>query len=86
MTLQICMVNETGKDRIRQFVLEHHKRPDEASSEQAMARWVMEAEVCADTGEEVRIEIAAQDSVSGQACVLPLDEDCLDIVRVEEIS
>lgn len=80
MDLKIYRINEKGVDMIRQFLLDCHKRPEDETTDSGMARWLMDAQVCADITEGVIIlEIPAEDSASGQAVSYRLDESGVDV-------
>lgn len=86
MDMKIFKINENGVEMIRQFLLQNHKRPQEETSAGGMARWLMDAGICADVMEGVVIlEIPAQDSVSGEAVAYQLDESGIDVETINEI-
>lgn len=86
MDMKIYKINEDGVEMIRQFLLQSHKRAQEETSEKGMARWLFDAEICADINEGVVVlEIPAEDSVNGQAVAFTLDAPGLDVEIIKEI-
>lgn len=86
MGFKIYKVNPAGMEKIKHFMLENHKRPEEVATERALERWAADAEVSADINEgAAKIEIPASDSVPGYAVELDLDEPYLDVEIIKEL-
>jgi len=85
MEFKIYKVNAAGIENIRQFMTANHRRPEEATTDKALARWAMDAEVSADVNEgDAYVEIPAEDCVHGQAMGFSLDESGMDIETIQE--
>jgi len=85
MGFKIYQVNPAGVEVIKQFLLENHKRPEEATTDSALSAWAADAAACADINDgEVIVEIPAVDCVHGYAVELNLAESCLDVDVVRE--
>lgn len=84
MDLATYKVNEQGIQAIKEFMLENHKRPQEATTESAMAHWAIEAESYADANGIALIILTEEDSVSGEAIGLHLEEPYIDVQDLGE--
>lgn len=82
--MKIYSVNLTGLEKIKQFVLENHKHPEEATTDIALSRWASEAEDMVDINAALLVEIPADDCIHGHGVSLNLDESCADVVILED--
>lgn len=82
--MKVYRVNEQGIEAIREFMLANHKRPQEATTESALASWAAEAEVYADINDMALVILTEEDSVSGEAVGLHLEEPYIDTETFEE--
>ena len=72
-------------EKITQFMLENHKRREEATTERALEAWAADAEMCAEINDGAAlIEIPAGDCVHGHAVELSLDDSCVDVDIIRE--
>lgn len=85
MESSIFKVNQQGFEAIKEFMLQNHKRPHEATTDSALATWAAEAEAYADMNGIVLIILTEEDSVSGEAMGLHLEEPYIDVDNLEEI-
>ena len=81
----VCKVNELGIQAIKEFLLKNHKRPEEATTESALATWVADAEIYADMNGIVLVIITEEESVSGEAMGLHLEEPYIDVEDLSEV-
>ncbi|RJX30827.1 MAG: hypothetical protein C4516_08750 [Oxalobacter sp.] len=84
MGLKTYKVNELGIEAIKEFLLKNHKRPTEATTESALADWAAEAESYADANDMALIILTEEDSVSGEAMGLHLEEPYIDTQNLDE--
>ena len=81
--MNVYKVNEQGMEAIKEFMLKNHKRPQEATTESALAQWAADAEVYADVNDMVLIILTEEDSVSGEAIGLHLEEPYIEVTNIE---
>ncbi|MBS1170641.1 MAG: hypothetical protein H6R01_1559 [Burkholderiaceae bacterium] len=82
--MKIYKVTAEGIEEIRQFMQEHHLRPDEATTDSALAKWVMDAEIYADLYDMAVVTIPAEDSKQGKAISIELEGASLDVTELSE--
>ncbi|MBS1186811.1 MAG: hypothetical protein H6R04_829 [Burkholderiaceae bacterium] len=82
--MKIYKVTDAGMEEIRQFMQDHHRRPDEATTDSALAKWVMDAEIYADLYDMAVVTIPAEDSKQGEAISIELEGASLDVVQLDE--
>ncbi|MEA5098007.1 MAG: hypothetical protein VB032_05670 [Burkholderiaceae bacterium] len=82
--MKIYKVTDEGIEEIRQFMLANHKRPDEATTERALANWAADAEQFADINERAIVEIPEADSIHGQAVAIELEGSCLEMFELDD--
>ncbi len=81
--MNVYKVSEQGMEAIKEFMLKNHKRPQEATTESALAQWAADAEVYADVNDMVLIILTEEDSVSGEAIGLHLEEPYIEVTNIE---
>lgn len=81
--MNVYKVNEQGMEAIKEFMLKNHKRPQEATTESALAQWAADAEVYADVNDMVLIILTEEDSVNGEAIGLHLEEPYIEVTNIE---
>lgn len=84
MESTIFKVNDEGLQAIKEFMLKNHKRPHEATTDSALADWAAEAESYADMNGMVLIILTEEDSVSGEAMGLLLEEPYIEVTNMEQ--
>ena len=82
---KIQKVNDLGIEAIKEFMLKNHKRPQEATTESALAAWAADAEIYADMNDMVLVILKEEDSVSGEAMGLHLEEPYIDVDDIGEM-
>ena len=85
MSFNIYKVTPEGIEEIKQFLLTNHKRPDEATTESALATWAMEAEAFADLHDRAIVEIPEADSVHGHAVAVELEGTSLEVTDLDSM-
>ncbi len=83
--MKLYLINSVGEEKIKQFLLENHRQPEEQTAELALSRWVGEAIDMADINNGLLIvEISADDCVHGNDVALVLDEDCFEVDTISD--
>lgn len=83
----LCTVNENGAEVIKQFLLENHKRPEDATTPAAIAQYIALAEDRIDINfGDVVVDILAQDCVHDKDLSLILDNSCFDSMEMTDGS
>jgi hypothetical protein len=85
MGFNVYTVNEQGIEAIKQFMLENHKRPEEATTEDALAAWAADAVSYADVNNMVLVILTEEECVHGEAMGLHLEEPYINIDNMDEI-
>ncbi len=84
MSIKIYRVTDEGIEEIRQFLLANHKRPEEATTELALANWADEAVQYADAIGNAIVEIGEADSVHGQAVAFELKGASIEVFEIKD--
>lgn len=84
MGMKVYQVTDEGLEEIRQFMLANHKRPEEATTDSALANWAADAEQFADLSERAIVEIPQADSVCGEAVAIELEGSCLEVFDFDD--